>query len=217
MENSTGYPQIAMHLTLAAHTLRRVRIRRLLVGLIAAATLLVAPPLAGAAPVASPTLTGLTEAIAGRLALADTVAATKWASGAAIDDPAREQVVLDTVSQLATDRGLDPAYVRGVFRNQIEASKTVQRGLFAQWRLPGQTAPPATSDLGPVRTAINEFTVAIVDQLAAAGELVTSFRCPPELITATGRTAADFGFDPLHTGALIQAGSSVCTVSTGSG
>lgn len=211
-----GYPQIAGALHAFAPRIRRMRIRVFLVGLIAAAMMLVASPLSGAAPVASPTLTGLTEAIAGRLALADTVAATKWASGAAIDDPAREQVVLDTVSQLALDRDLDPAYVRAVFRDQIEASKTVQRGLFAQWQLPGQTAPPATPDLGPVRTAINEFNVAIVDELAAARGLVTSLRCPPELVGATGSTAADFGFDPLHVGALVQAGSSVCAVSTGS-
>ncbi|MFT4396207.1 gamma subclass chorismate mutase AroQ [Gordonia lacunae] len=194
-----------------------MRMRVFLVGLVAAAMMLVAPPLAGAAPGTQTGLTGLTDAIAGRLALADTVAATKWASGAAIDDPAREQVVLDTVSQLALARDLDPAYVRSVFRDQIEASKTVQRGLFARWRLPGQTAPPATTDLGPVRTAINESTVAIVDELGAARGLVTTLRCPPELVAATGSTAAGFGFDPLHIGALAQAGSSVCTVSTGSG
>ncbi|MCG7633971.1 chorismate mutase [Gordonia McavH-238-E] len=193
-----------------------MRMRGFLVGLIATVMMLLAPPLAGAAPSTQIGLTGLTEATAGRLALADSVAATKWASGAAIDDPAREQVVLDTVSQLALDRDLDPAYVRSVFRDQIEASKTVQRGLFARWQLPGQTAPPATPDLGPVRTAINAFTVAIVDELAAARGLVTSPRCPPELVAATGSTAAGLGFDPLHIGALIQAGSSVCTVSTGS-
>lgn len=191
-----------------------MRARVFLVGLIAAATMLVAPPLSAAAP--APGLSGLTDAIAGRLALADTVAATKWASGAAIDDPAREQIVLDTVSQLALDRDLDPAYVRGVFHDQIEASKTVQRGLFAQWRLPGQTAPPATPDLSPVRAAINEFNVAIVDELAATHGLVTTLRCPPELAVATTRTAAGIGFDPLHVAALVQAGASVCAVSTGS-
>ncbi|MDH3043798.1 chorismate mutase [Gordonia alkanivorans] len=191
-----------------------MRMRVFLTGLIAAATMLVAPPLSAAAP--APAMAGLTDAIAGRLALADAVAASKWASGAAIDDPAREQVVLDAVSQLALDRDLDPGYVRGVFRDQIEASKTVQRGLFAQWRLPGQTAPPATPDLGPVRAAINELNVAIVDELAASRDIVTTLRCPPELTVSTAQTAADAGFDPLHVAALVQAGASVCTVSTGS-
>ncbi|MCR8895706.1 chorismate mutase [Gordonia sp. GONU] len=193
-----------------------MRMRVFLVGLIAAAMMLVAPPFSTAAPSAQHALTGLTDAIAGRLALADTVAATKWASGAAIDDPAREQVVLETVSQLALDRDLDPAYVRTVFRDQIEASKTVQRGLFAQWRLPGQTAPAATPDLGAVRTAINELNVAIVDQLATSRGIVTTLRCPPELVASTTHTAADLGFDPLHVAALVQAGASVCAVSTGS-
>ncbi|ATD70522.1 MULTISPECIES: chorismate mutase [Gordonia] len=193
-----------------------MRLRGFLVGLMAASTLvappLSTPPLSAAAP--SPALSGLTDAVAGRLALADAVAASKWASGAAIDDPAREQIVLETVSQLALD--LDPAYVRTVFRDQIEASKTVQRGLFAQWRLPGQTAPAATPDLSAVRAAINELNVAIVDELAASRGIVTTLRCPPELVASTTRTAADLGFDPLHVAALVQAGASVCAVSTGS-
>jgi chorismate mutase len=193
-----------------------MRMRVMLTGLIAAATMVMAAPVSEAAPVSAPPLTGLTDALAGRLALADTVAATKWASGAAIDDPAREQVVLDTVSQLAVERDLDPAYVRSVFRDQIEASKTVQRGLFAQWQLPGQTAPPATEDLGPVRTAINEYNVAIVDQLAAARGIVTSLRCPPELVASTRQTLADVGFDALHVAGLLQAESSVCRVGAGS-
>lgn len=195
-----------------------MRLRGFLVGLMAASTLvappLSTPPLSAAAP--SPALSGLTDAVAGRLALADAVAASKWASGAAIDDPAREQVVLDTVSQLALDRDLDPAYVRNVFRDQIEASKTVQRGLFALWELPGQSAPPATPDLGPVRAAINEFNVAIVDELAASRDVVTTLRCPPELAVSSARSAAGAGFDPLHVAALAQAGESVCAVSTGS-
>ncbi|TSD98642.1 chorismate mutase [Gordonia rubripertincta] len=191
-----------------------MRMRVFLVGLIAATAMLVAPPLSTAAP--APALTGLTDAIAGRLALADTVAASKWASGAPIDDPAREQVVLDTVSQLALARNLDPAYVRNVFRDQIEASKTVQRGLFARWGLPGQTAPPATPDLGPVRAAINEFNVAIVDELADSRDVVTTLSCPPELAVASSQSAAAARFDPLHVAALVQAGASVCAVSTGS-
>ncbi|MDS1112646.1 chorismate mutase [Gordonia westfalica] len=196
-----------------------MRMRVFLVGLIAATAMLVAPPLSApplstAAP--APVLSGLTNAIAGRLALADAVAASKWASGAPIDDPAREQVVLDTVSQLALARNLDPAYVRNVFRDQIEASKTVQRGLFAQWRLPGQTAPPATPDLGPVRAAINEFNVAIVDELADSRDVVATLSCPPELAVSSSQSAAAARFDPLHVAALVQAGASVCAVSTGS-
>lgn len=196
-----------------------MRMRVFLVGLIAAIAMLVAPPLSApplstAAP--APALSDLTDAIAGRLALADAVAASKWASGAPIDDPAREQVVLDTVSQLALARNLDPAYVRNVFRDQIEASKTVQRGLFAQWRLPGQTAPPATPDLGPVRAAINEFNVAIVDELADSRDVVTTLSCPPELAVSSSQSAAAARFDPLHVAALVQAGASVCAVSTGS-
>ncbi|MCZ4551135.1 gamma subclass chorismate mutase AroQ [Gordonia rubripertincta] len=190
-----------------------MRIRSLLLGIAVSATALLAPTVAQAAPggsVAAVDLTGLTSAIADRLALADTVAASKWASGAAIDDPAREQVVLDSVTLLAAERELDPAYVRMVFRDQIEASKTVQRGLFAVWSSPGGVPPAGSPDLGPVRTAINALNVEIVDQLAAQEAILSGSLCLPGLAGSTVTTIAAKQFDPLHIAGLIQAESSLC-------
>jgi chorismate mutase len=188
----------------------------MIVGAAAAAMVLLAPAVSHAAPsgsVAPADLTGLTTAIADRLALADTVAASKWASGAAIDDPAREQVVLDSVSQLAEDRGLDPVYVRAVFRDQIEASKTVQRGLFELWSAPGQTPPSGSPDLGPVRTAINALNIAIVDELAAQRHVLAGGLCPPTLAVATISTIAAEALDPLHIIGQVEAERSVCAAS----
>ncbi|ORM34030.1 gamma subclass chorismate mutase AroQ [Williamsia sp. 1135] len=190
-----------------------MRIRSLLIGIAVSATALLAPTAAQAAPggsVATVDLTGLTSAIADRLALADTVAASKRASGAAIDDPVREQVVLDSVSLLAVERELDPAYVRMVFRDQIEASKTVQRGLFEVWSSPGGMPPSGSPDLGPVRTAINALNVEIVDQLAAQETILSGGLCLPGLAGSTAVTIGVKQLDPLHIAGQIQAETSLC-------
>lgn len=182
---------------------------------IAATSFLLTPTVANADPsgsVASLSLTGLTGAIADRLDLADTVAESKWASGAAIDDPAREQVVLDSVTQLAVERGLDPTYVRAVFRDQIEASKTVQRGLFALWSQPGAQPPSGNPDLGPVRTAINQLNIEIVDELTEKRTTLAGALCLPALAASTVTTIGADRLDTLHITGLVQAQQSVCRV-----
>jgi chorismate mutase len=187
-----------------------MRIKSWVICVAASSMVLVSPAAVQARPVSAPSLSGLTGAISDRLALADTVAASKWVSGAPIDDPVREQVVLDSVSQLAVERGLDPMYVRTVFRDQIEASKTVQRGLFFVWSLPGQTPPPGSPDLGPVRTAINELNVEIVDNLAAQRTLLAGPACYAAIFASTAHTIGADHLDPLHVTGLIQAQFSVC-------
>jgi chorismate mutase len=122
----------------------------------------------------------------------------------------REQVVLDSVSGLAIERGLDPMYVRAVFRDQIGASKTVQRGLFFIWSQPGQTPPSGSPDLGPVRTAINELNVEIVNDLAAQRTLLAGTACLPAIAASTAHTISAEQLDPLHVTGLIQAQLSVC-------
>lgn len=195
------------------NTITQMQIKSLLVSVVATSFVLLTPTVAHAEPtgsVASPSLVGLTGAMADRIALADTVAESKWASGAAIDDPAREQVVLDSVTQLAVERELDPAYVRAVFRDQIEASKTVQRGLFALWSLPGAQPPSGSPDLGPVRTAINQLNVEIVDELAEQSGTLASGGCLPALARSTVTVIGTDRLDPLHITGLVQAEQSVC-------
>jgi chorismate mutase len=187
-----------------------MRIKSWVICVAASSMVLLSPAVVQAAPVTFPSLSGLTEAISDRLALADTVAASKWASGAAIDDPAREQVVLDSVSELAVERGLDPEYVRTVFRDQIEASKTIQRGLFFVWSLPGQTPPSGSPDLGPVRTAINQLNVEIVDQISAHRNLLAGSACLPAVAASTVHAVGNEHLDPLHVAGLIQGQLSVC-------
>ncbi|WP_364704601.1 chorismate mutase [Streptomyces ossamyceticus] len=85
------------------------------------------PP--ASAPSAAQGLTSLTDLFAERLLIADQVAAAKYGTARPIDDPAREQRILDDVAARAVGLGLDPDVVVAVLRDQIEANKLVQRRL----------------------------------------------------------------------------------------
>ncbi|WP_229212086.1 gamma subclass chorismate mutase AroQ [Duganella sp. BJB475] len=73
-------------------------------------------------------------AIDQRLLLAPAVARAKWNVQAPIEDSGREAQVIQTAVKEGSGLGLSSAWVETVFRAQIEASKTVQRELFVQWR-----------------------------------------------------------------------------------
>lgn len=84
----------------------------------------------------------LYRAISERLSLMQPVAAWKHARGVAVEDRAREAVVLEKAAEQAAAEGLDPASVRPFFRAQIAAAKAVQRCWIARWET-GAAQPPA--------------------------------------------------------------------------
>src|SRR5262245_46947283 len=90
-----------------------------------------APPAAAHSPYGQ--LRPLAALSAERLAAGDLVAAAKWGTGAPIDDPVRERQVLDAVAAQARQLGADPAATVRIFRDQMEASKVLQRGLHRLW------------------------------------------------------------------------------------
>jgi chorismate mutase len=89
-----------------------------------------------------------------RLAVAPLVAKAKWNSGAPIDDPAREKLILDAVSAQAMEAGIDVKFAREFFQAQFDAGKLIQQHLHEQWRLAGQPhftdAPDLGRDVRPV-------------------------------------------------------------------
>lgn len=177
--------------------------------LIAAAALLASPGAAAAAP----TPTGLRPVAAlsaERLATADLVAAAKWGTDSPIDDPAREQQVLDSVAAQAQRAGADPDEVRRVFRDQIEANKLVQRGLYRRWTAHPDEAPTTKPDLGVVRQKINRINTDLVTALADSTPLRTAPTCEPELALAVVAVHHEQHPDLLHTGALVRSLASVC-------
>ncbi|MFF9483052.1 chorismate mutase [Streptomyces sp. NPDC014733] len=145
-----------------------------------------------------------------RAALGDLVAAAKWGTGAPIDDPAREQEVLDAVAAQATQLGADPEATRRIFRDQIEASKVVQRGLYRLWTADPARAPRERPDLAVVRTEINRVNVSLVRAVAASSGARSARFCPVVLGAATDGVRYEQRLDALHTRALGRAVRSVC-------
>ncbi|MGI5375580.1 chorismate mutase [Streptomyces sp. CA-251387] len=195
------------------------RLRSALVAVCAAA----AVSFAGAAPAAAhtaapvraasvvPGLTALTDLFAERLLLADKVAAAKYGTDKPIDDPVREQQILDDVAARATGLGLDPDAVKAVFRDQIEANKLVQRALYARWDARPEERPTERPDLvKEVRPALDRITTQLLDTLKATQRLRTSPSCEPRLGIAAVRAAYGHELDALHVEGLVRALPSVC-------
>src|ERR1700712_3064157 len=68
-------------------------------------------------------LTNLIALSSQRLALAEPVARWKWANHESITDEPREAALLARMDTRAKAAGIDPAFARDFFRDQIEASK----------------------------------------------------------------------------------------------
>ena len=182
--------------------------------LIAAAALLATPGTAAAAPTPVSAETSVLHPVAAlsaeRLATADLVAAAKWGTDSPIDDPAREQQVLDSVAAQAEQAGADPDEARRVFRDQIEANKLVQRGLFRRWTAHPEQAPTTKPDLNVVRQRINRITTDLVQALAVSTPERTAPACRPELALAVLQVGYESRPDLLHTRALVRSLPSIC-------
>jgi chorismate mutase len=90
----------------------------------------------------------LVGASAERIHLARQVALAKWDSGAAVEDLVREQQVIQSVIKAAPQRALDESFVANFFRAQIEANKTVQYVLLADWHRIGRAPEHPPINLG---------------------------------------------------------------------
>lgn len=111
-----------------------------------------------------------------RLALMEDVARYKARHGLPVEDPAREQVVVENAIESAAALGLDPDSIDAFYRAQIEAAKGIQRRFIAEWQ--SDDAAPA-SDIKDLATELrprllelgDEITNALARYLAAGGEL----------------------------------------------
>jgi chorismate mutase len=159
----------------------------------------------------APGLTALTDLFAERLLLADKVAAAKYGTDKPIDDPVRERQILDDVAARATALGLDPDAVKAVFRDQIEANKLVQRGLYARWDARPEERPTERPDLvKEVRPQLDRITTQLLDALRDTERPRTSPACGPRLGVAAVRSAYGHELDALHVAGLVRALPSVC-------
>ncbi|MGN5382082.1 chorismate mutase [Streptomyces lasalocidi] len=175
----------------------------------AALAIAVAPAAAAESP-ARPSLDPLARLSAERVLISDQVAAAKYRSGQPIDDPAREQQVLDDVAAQARALGTDPAEVVAVFRDQIEASKIVQRGLFRIWDTDPSKAPTSSPDLSVIRVEINRISGELVQVIANTEASRTSPQCGGRLLAAYLDIDRTMRLNMLHSIALGRSLPHVC-------
>ncbi|MGY5128419.1 chorismate mutase [Streptomyces nigrescens] len=174
----------------------------------------VAAPAAAGAPATAHSPYGQLRPLAAlsaeRLATGDLVAAAKWGTGGPVDDPAREREVLRGVADQARELGADPAVTVRIFRDQIEASKIVQRGLHRAWDADPGRAPTERPDLGEVRKEINRINGELVRAIAGSPNARSAPYCAPLLTAAAVQVRHERQLDGLHTGALARSLRSVC-------
>ena len=178
-----------------------------LILVLCAALLSVSAP--ASADEASP-LSDLVDAAAQRLEVADDVAAIKWQTGGAIEDPGRVGQQLAKLAADAAGKDLDPDYVRRVFADQIAATEAAEHYRFAQWKLDPATAPPAAPALAASRVRIDGFNQAMLAQIGQRWELLHSPDCAGQLGEAT-RTVSDARqLDEFYRRALASATQDYC-------
>lgn len=123
-----------------------------------------------------------------RLDVAAPVARSKWNSGAAIDDPAREQVILDDVAARARQMGLNEQWTRRFFQDQFDAGKIVQRDLHRQWKLDHQPPFANPPDLArEVRPVLDRLT----PELLSALTVLYAKRCEADMGAALAELAPE--------------------------
>ncbi|MGK8521377.1 hypothetical protein ACRS6B_07365 [Nocardia asteroides] len=116
----------------------------------------------------------------------------------------------DAMARLGNGRELPENWVRQVFFGQIEASKTVQRGLMLRWRFDPAAAPTAPEELASVRPIIDRVNVEILDELAARRAELTAPDCPVRLARSVFGVFGTGRGDTLHRAALVRAAVSLC-------
>ena len=123
----------------------------------------------------------------------------------------RERQILDDVAVRAAGLGLDPDSVTAVFRDQIEANKLVQRGLYARWDAHPDERPTERPDLAKeVRPALDLITTRLLAALQETVPVRADASCEPRLYAAATLSAYEHRVDVLHLKALGRALPSVC-------
>jgi chorismate mutase len=176
--------------------------------LLAALVVAAGSPQARADPDGS--LTGLVDAAARRLQLAEPVAAFKWNTHGSIEDPGRVRQELAKLGGDAAAAHIDPDYVTRIFGDQINATEAVEYSRFARWKLNPAEAPAAPPDLSESRSAIDDLNQTMLTAIAADWDLLHSPECASQLEAARGAAAAVRQLDALYQQALAFATQSYC-------
>ncbi|OBH36722.1 chorismate mutase [Mycobacterium intracellulare] len=188
------------------HRTRRATLVPLCVAVVGSLAVWAAPARAdGADP-----LTPLVDAAAQRLQVADPVAAYKWNTHGAIEDPVRVQQELARLGDDADAAHVDRDYVTRVFGDQISATEAIEYGRFADWKLDPGDAPAESPDLAASRSTIDGLNQVMLAQLSADWDVLHSPACARQLDAARNDVVASRGLDGLYRRALWSATQSYC-------
>ena len=133
-----------------------------------------------------------------RLSLMPDVARYKWNHKQAIEDLPRERALVDSVRAQAVERGLPPERVAAFFSAQIEASKVVQRELFARWESQGQGPFDSERDLAAeIRPRLDALNPQLLAALKAMEGPVTREALGTMPASAISPAAVDVALAPL--------------------
>jgi chorismate mutase len=155
-------------------------------------------------------LAQLVDAAAQRLQIAEPVAAVKWSTRGAIEDPARVQQELDKLGADASAQRIDPGYVTRVFTDQVHATEAIEYARFADWQRNPSDAPAAPPDLSASRSAIDELNQTMLTQIVREWGVLHSSACTPQLDTARNDVIRTRRLDILYQQALSSATESYC-------
>ncbi|HMA11144.1 MAG TPA: gamma subclass chorismate mutase AroQ [Steroidobacteraceae bacterium] len=127
-----------------------------------------APWIEDAAHPVDPAAARLAALIDERLALVTEVARYKWNTGAAVEDPPREQALLESLREKAVALGVPRQRVDAFFLAQIEAAKQLQHELFARWKRERREKFPGIAELATsIRPDIDRVTNQMLQTLAS--------------------------------------------------
>jgi chorismate mutase len=157
----------------------------------------------------------LVETSARRLALAEQVALSKWDSKTPVEDPPREAQVVMGAVKAGESKGLDGTFVSTFFEAQIEANKTVQYSLLADWHRAGKAPAHAPVSLaGTVRPELDQLQAALIAALADTATIRANPTCRADIARAAGRYVSAHQNDsgPLQAIALDRALAAACTL-----
>jgi chorismate mutase len=165
----------------------------------------------GAEPMQVTAFTPLFDAIAGRLQIARQVVLAKWDSHQAIEDPAREEVVIAAATNQAVAQGLPRDFAIRFFTDQIEANKVVQYGLLSNWRRAGKAPDDPRLNLADdIRPRLDRLQAEFIRQLVATQSLRKEKDCPVRIAKASSLYADEHHLDALYAVAFDRALARVC-------
>jgi chorismate mutase len=176
-----------------------------------AAAVLFALPVASAHADGDDTaLTNLVALVSQRLALAEPVAHWKWLNHKPITDTPREDALLADVQKRAAAAGVDPAFARAFFRDQIDASTQVQKSLFDTWRASQPPSEPAPDLATVTRPQLDQLTVQLIRALGRVQPMRSAPDCPARVARSVANWKELTRYDSAHANAMTQALGHVC-------